>query len=131
MTSKLKCPFCQTELEQAHDKPMFGCPKCLHIADGAFWAKAIQAKNDLAAARAEIAFNKEHYDFWDGIKTNTIQVYEEHYSSAINAIKNICNIAEDVEAYYGGVSVNYRKMVEDMKNSAQTVLKQLNQDHKE
>ncbi|MBO5705149.1 MAG: hypothetical protein J6R99_03980 [Alphaproteobacteria bacterium] len=47
MTSKLKCPFCQTELEQMHDKKMLGCPKCLHIADGAFWAKVIQAKQDL------------------------------------------------------------------------------------
>ena len=51
MTSKLKCPFCQTELEQMHDKKMLGCPKCLHIADGAFWKKAIQAKQDLEIAR--------------------------------------------------------------------------------
>lgn len=47
MTSKLKCPFCLTELEQMHDKKMFGCPKCLHIADGAFWAKVIQVKHEL------------------------------------------------------------------------------------
>lgn len=51
MTSELKCPFCQTELEQMHDKKMLGCPKCLHIADGAFWVKAIQAKQDLEVAR--------------------------------------------------------------------------------
>lgn len=51
MTSKLKCPFCQTELEQMHDKKMLGCPKCLHIADGAFWGIVIQAKQDLEIAR--------------------------------------------------------------------------------
>lgn len=50
MTSKLKCPFCQTELEQMHDKKLLGCPKCLHIADGVFWVKAIQAKQDLKIA---------------------------------------------------------------------------------
>lgn len=50
MTSNLKCPFCQTGLEQMHDKKMLGCPKCLHIADGAFWTKAIQAKQDLEIA---------------------------------------------------------------------------------
>lgn len=54
MTSELKCPFCQTELEQMHDKKMLGCPKCLHIADGAFWVKAIQAKQDLEKANAEL-----------------------------------------------------------------------------
>ena len=51
MTSKLKCPFCETELEQMHDKKLLGCPKCLRIADGAFWAKATQAKQDLEIAR--------------------------------------------------------------------------------
>lgn len=50
MTSKLKCPFCLTELEQMHDKKMFGCPKCLHIADGAFWAKVIQEKKQFDRA---------------------------------------------------------------------------------
>lgn len=50
MSNELKCPFCKTELEQMHDKKMLGCPKCLHIADGAFWAKAIQAKQDLEIA---------------------------------------------------------------------------------
>ena len=50
MTSKLKCPFCQTELEQMHDKKLLGCSKCLHIADGSFWAKVIQAKQDLEIA---------------------------------------------------------------------------------
>lgn len=51
MENALKCPFCETELEQMHDKKMFGCSKCLHIADGAFWAKVIQEKQDLEIAR--------------------------------------------------------------------------------
>lgn len=47
MTSKLKCPFCQTELEQMYDKKMLGCPKCLHIADGAFWGIVIETQRHL------------------------------------------------------------------------------------
>ena len=63
MTSKLKCPFCETELEQMHDKKLLGCPKCLHIADGAFWAKAIQAKQDLEIARKAL----EEMQHWLGV----------------------------------------------------------------
>lgn len=51
MSKELKCPYCHTELEQMHDKKMLGCPKCLHIADGAFWVKVIQSQKDLEIAR--------------------------------------------------------------------------------
>ena len=51
MTSKLKCPFCGGEFDIISIKrKMLGCPKCLHSADGAFWKKAIQAKQDLEIA---------------------------------------------------------------------------------
>ena len=134
MADKLKCPFCGAELFGITARPVCINQKCEMFcvqSDRIIWEEIIQAKNDLAAARAEIAFNKEHYDFWDRIKTNAIQVYEEHYSSAIKALKDICNIAEDVEAYYGGVSVNYHEMAEDMKNRARTALEKLNHDYSE
>lgn len=54
MTSNMKCLFCETELEQMHDKKLLGCPKCLHIADGAFWVKEIQTKDILKFLKEEI-----------------------------------------------------------------------------
>lgn len=51
MTNKFNCPFCETELEQMHNKKLLGCPKCLHIADGAFWIKSIQMKKQFDRAK--------------------------------------------------------------------------------
>lgn len=79
MTSKLKCPFCQTKLEQMHDKKLLGCPKCRHIADGVFWVKAIQAKQDLEVATNALKelWQATHYDT-DGYLGKTIQrVFEQ------------------------------------------------------
>lgn len=75
MTSKLKCPFCGGEFDIISIKrKMLGCPKCLHIADGAFWKKAIQAKQDLEIARKalEELWQATHYDT-DGYLGKTIQ----------------------------------------------------------
>ena len=69
MTSKLKCPYCQTELEQMHDKKMLGCPKCLHIADGAFWKKAIQAKQDLEIAHKAFEMIRDEFGIEDRLMT--------------------------------------------------------------
>lgn len=72
MSNKIKCPFCQTELEQMHDKKLLGCPKCLHIADGAFWAKAVQAKQDLETAQEALEkliyeYNRCRRDEFEGV----------------------------------------------------------------
>lgn len=51
MTSKLKCPFCETELEQGIELlrggHILGCPKCKRNADDVFWFALIQQKKDL------------------------------------------------------------------------------------
>lgn len=51
MKSKLKCPFCETELEQGIELlrggHILGCPKCLRNADDIFWFAMIKAKQDL------------------------------------------------------------------------------------
>lgn len=85
MTSKLKCPFCQTGLEQMHDKKMLGCPKCLHIADGAFWTKAIQAKQDLVIATKALEEISSHYQDEMGKPT-----FVDWYLSA----KKMCDCAD-------------------------------------
>lgn len=82
MTSKLKCPFCQTELEQMYDKKMLGCPKCLHIADGAFWVKAIQAKQDLEKATKALVLAK----WWLG--SSCIATAEKAIDKAIEQIEH-------------------------------------------
>ena len=55
MTSKLKCPFCETELEQGIELlrggHILGCPKCKRNADDIFWFALIQAKQDLEIAK--------------------------------------------------------------------------------
>lgn len=55
MTSKLKCPFCETELEQGIELlrggHILGCPNCKRNADDIFWFALIQAKQDLKIAR--------------------------------------------------------------------------------
>lgn len=54
MTSKLKCPFCETELEQGIELlrggHILGCPKCKRNADDIFWFAMIKAKQDLEIA---------------------------------------------------------------------------------
>lgn len=61
MTSKLKCPYCQTELEQMHDRKMFGCPNCLHIADGALWIKDIRLQKDLKRTKKQLKTAKQYF----------------------------------------------------------------------
>ena len=55
MTSNMKCPFCETELEQGIELlrggHILGCPKCKRNADDIFWFALIQAKQDLEIAR--------------------------------------------------------------------------------
>ena len=83
MTSKLKCPFCQTGLEQMHDKKMLGCPKCLHIADGAFWTKAIQAKQDLVIATKALK-KIESTEWYDSMSSYEIMTF-----TAMKALETI------------------------------------------
>lgn len=51
MTNKLKCPFCETKLEQGIELlrggHILGCPKCKRNADDIFWFALIQQKKDL------------------------------------------------------------------------------------
>lgn len=112
MTSKLKCPFCQTKLEQMHDKKLLGCSKCLHIADGAFWAKAIQSQKDLEesqqatlenaqtvleihkdleTAKADIEDYKKYKALWEQIQNNTILELERKLEIARKALDWIGN----------------------------------------
>lgn len=70
--SDMKCPFCQTELEQKHEK-ILGCPNCLYIADGAFWGKVIQVKQDFetleqACEKIKSEYNRcrrDEFEGWD------------------------------------------------------------------
>lgn len=82
MTSKLKCPFCQTELEQMHNKKMLGCPKCLHIADGAFWEIVIQAKQDLEIATKALILAK----WWLG--SSCVATAEKTIDKALEQIEH-------------------------------------------
>lgn len=63
MTNKLKCPFCQIELEQTNDKKMLSCPKCLHIADDVFWVKMIQVKQDFDILKKALISARDTLDF--------------------------------------------------------------------
>lgn len=55
MTSKLKCPFCQQELERQYDynrDTLFHkCNKCYFRGDTILWLALIQAKQDLEIAQ--------------------------------------------------------------------------------
>ena len=55
MKSKLKCPFCETELEQGiallRGGHILGCPKCKRNADDIFWIELIDAKIALKKIR--------------------------------------------------------------------------------
>ncbi len=54
------CPFCGGEFDIISVKrKMLGCPKCLHIADGAFWAKVIQSQRDLQIAKQMLEETKK------------------------------------------------------------------------
>lgn len=80
MTSKLKCPFCGGEFDIISIKrKMLGCPKCLHIADGAFWKKAIQAKQDLEIATKALVFVKTLNERQDGC-------FEEDYETQMRTV---------------------------------------------
>ena len=60
-----KCPFCGGEFDIISIKrKMLGCPKCLHIADGAFWKKAIQAKQDLEILKQALEKYADE-DMWE------------------------------------------------------------------
>lgn len=93
MTSKLKCPFCQTELEQMHDKKLLGCPKCLHIADGVFWVKAIQAKQDLKIATKALesisGVRGNIEDYYGGVSIHYQQMVLHMDEFATNALEQI------------------------------------------
>lgn len=56
MESTLKCPFCETELEQGikllRGGHILGCPKCKRNADDIFWFALIKAKQDLEIAKS-------------------------------------------------------------------------------
>ena len=55
MTSEMKCPYCETELEKMPGNiRLLGCPKCLHVADGLFWVKVLQANQVLKFFKEEI-----------------------------------------------------------------------------
>lgn len=51
MTTNLKCPFCETELEQGIELlrggHILGCPKCKRNADDIFWFALIQSQQQL------------------------------------------------------------------------------------
>lgn len=99
MTSKLKCPFCETELEQGIELwrggHILGCPKCKRNADDIFWFALIQAKQDLAIATKANDEIRGEYETYHGAEREgcfTIDwevVAKKMYNYANNALKQI------------------------------------------
>lgn len=93
MTSKLKCPvcpFCGGEFDIISIKrKMLGCPKCLHIADGAFWKKAIQAKQDLEILKAALNDAKQTLLYcWGDYDIRAAKCTAEHVDKVLKQIEH-------------------------------------------
>lgn len=99
MENALKCPFCETQLEQMHDKKMFGCSKCLHIADGAFWAKVIQVKQDLNILKDALkrisSIRENTEDYYGGVSINYKQMVSHIDEIATKAIEQTTHDGKD------------------------------------
>jgi len=52
MSSDMKCPFCQQELEvmRGLSPSVYGCPKCKHIATIGVWEELIRTRKALDVA---------------------------------------------------------------------------------
>lgn len=55
MTSKLKCPFCEYELQENRTTNLC-CPICGLVAPTKLWTALIQAKQDLEIARKALEY---------------------------------------------------------------------------
>lgn len=86
--SELNCPFCGTKLEQMNDKKLMGCPKCLHIADGAFWLKVMKIQEDLHFFIAE-----------QGLATTALINRTKELDTTQKNLRKAVDIATDILEY--------------------------------
>lgn len=101
MTSKLKCPFCQQELDTSNYYTRCHNPHC--------------------NITTEMEGTEE---MWDAL-VQTRKALE----LATKALESISGIRENIEDYYGGVSIHYQQMVLHMDEIATNALEQIK--HKE
>ena len=91
MTSKFKCPFCETELEQGIELlrggHILGCPNCKRNADDIFWFAMIKAKQDLDF------FIEENDKSSTALieRTKELDKCQKDLEIATNALREICN----------------------------------------
>lgn len=93
MTSELKCPFCETELEQGIELlrggHILGCPKCLRNADDIFWKALIRAKQDLETLKAALIVAKQTLFYcWDVYDIHSAKCTAEDVDRALEQIKH-------------------------------------------
>lgn len=119
MISKLNCPFCQTELEQTNDKKMLGCPKCLHIADGALWQALIQSRQDLEESQQATIQNAK-----------TVLEIHKDLEIATKALEKLnCEYNRCRNEEFDGVDIDWVWWAMAAKNVVETALNQI--EHKE
>lgn len=92
MTSKLKCPFCETELEQGIELwrggHILGCPKCKRNADDIFWFALIQAKQDLEIAKKALTDAKQTLFYcWEVDDNHAAKCTAEDVEKALKQIE--------------------------------------------
>lgn len=102
MTNNIKCPFCQQELCQDYTGVMYCCNEdCEQSAD---WYGSPILWQELAQVKQDL-------------------------KTATKALESISGVRENIEDYYGGVSIHYQQMVLHMDEIATNALEQIK--HKE
>lgn len=132
MTNNLKCPFCGAELEKEQGSERWWyCvnAKCVHkytTTHETIWQALLQAKQDLE-------FFKEEQDMAITAlieRTKKLDKCQKDLEIATKALESISGIRENIEDYYGGVSIHYQQMVLNMDEIATNALETIGK-HKE
>ena len=82
MTSKLKCPFCEYELQENRTTNLC-CPICGLVAPTKLWTALIQAKQDLEIARKALE-EIESTEWYDSMSSYEIMTF-----TAMKALEKI------------------------------------------
>lgn len=97
MTSKLKCPFCEYELQENRTTNLC-CPICGFVAPTKLWQALIQAKQDLEIARKALesisGVRGNIEDYYGGVSIHYQQMVLHMDEIATNALKQIDHIAD-------------------------------------